>query len=257
MRNRLWSKKERKEGKGACKETWRQEAEKHRETKGESQRSQSKKNVQETSTEHITVVPMYFSYLSLFLSFSSLPSLFCLLSINSTLPPLPIANSFFLLPKTACPIVRLSHLVFNVKDALLDLVVDLVGCLNKSILHIAGRFGGRLHKEQSVVPRKLFTLLLCHRPLGVQVATGRQGMLLDAKVRSRTDRDRGMETDRHTQIDTGHGTVCDDLQETQYPFRPFPPAYVLLPISIMTMFGLECERASSSHVVRWWNVSRL
>jgi len=34
-------------------------------------------------------------------------------------------------------------------------------------------------------------------------------------------------------------------------------AHVLLPMSMMTMLGLEWERASSSHVVRWLNVSRL
>ena len=33
--------------------------------------------------------------------------------------------------------------------------------------------------------------------------------------------------------------------------------YLLFPISIITMFELECWRASSSHVVRWLNVSRL
>jgi len=33
--------------------------------------------------------------------------------------------------------------------------------------------------------------------------------------------------------------------------------YLLFPISIITMLELECWRASSSHVVKWLNVSRL
>ena len=33
--------------------------------------------------------------------------------------------------------------------------------------------------------------------------------------------------------------------------------YLLFPISMMTMFELECCLASSSHVVRWLNVSLL
>jgi len=33
--------------------------------------------------------------------------------------------------------------------------------------------------------------------------------------------------------------------------------YLLFPISMITMLELECWRASSSHVVKWLNVSRL
>lgn len=63
-----------------------------------------------------------------------------------------------------------THLVFNVKDALLNFVMDLVGRLDKRLLHVAGSLGGRLHEEQAVVSRKLLTLLLRHGTLGVQVS---------------------------------------------------------------------------------------
>lgn len=45
------------------------------------------------------------------------------------------------------------------------------------------------------------------------------------------------------------------------PTGPIPipkyDIYLLFPINIITMFELECWRASSSQVVRWLNVSRL
>merc|ERR550519_2825482 len=53
-------------------------------------------------------------------------------------------------------------LIVDVKDALLDLVVDLPGCVDEGLLHIGGSLGRGLHEDEPMLPCKRLALLPLH-----------------------------------------------------------------------------------------------
>merc|ERR1719384_1305972 len=53
-------------------------------------------------------------------------------------------------------------LIVDVKDALLDLVVDLPGGVDEGLLHVGGSLGRGFHEDETVLPRKCLALLPLH-----------------------------------------------------------------------------------------------
>ena len=61
-------------------------------------------------------------------------------------------------------------LVGRVEDALLDLLVDLLGGVDEGVLDVVGRLGRRFQEDQAVLLGKVLALLGRHRPPVLQVA---------------------------------------------------------------------------------------
>ena len=54
------------------------------------------------------------------------------------------------------------RLVVDVEDALLDLVVDLPGCVDEGLLHVCSSLGWGFHEDETMFSCKSFTLLPLH-----------------------------------------------------------------------------------------------
>lgn len=61
------------------------------------------------------------------------------------------------------------RLIVDVEDALLDLLVDLLGGVDERLLHVGGRLRRRLHEDEAVLARERLALLLLHLPPRLQV----------------------------------------------------------------------------------------
>ena len=61
------------------------------------------------------------------------------------------------------------RLIVDVKDTLLDLVVDLPGGVDEGLLHIGGGLGRGLHEDEPVLPGKRLTFLPFHISSSLQV----------------------------------------------------------------------------------------
>ena len=62
------------------------------------------------------------------------------------------------------------RLIVDVEDALLDLVVDLPGCVDEGLLHVGGSLGGGFHEDEPVLPGEGLALLPLHVPPRLKVA---------------------------------------------------------------------------------------
>jgi len=63
-----------------------------------------------------------------------------------------------------------TNLIVDVEDALLDLLVNLLGRVYERLLHVGRRARRRLHEDQSVLAGKGFAFLLLYLTPRVQVA---------------------------------------------------------------------------------------
>ena len=69
------------------------------------------------------------------------------------------------------------RLIVDVEDALLDLVVDLPGCVDEGLLHIGCSLGRCLHEDETVFSCKCFTFLSLDISACFQITEGLQSIV--------------------------------------------------------------------------------
>ena len=112
--------------------------------------------------------------------------------------------------------------IVDVEHSLLNLLVDLTGCVDEGLLNVGCCLCRCLHEDETMLSGKSFTFFLLYFTSGLQV--------------------------------TGQKQRCHVFHLN---FSKSLDVHLLLPMSMMTMLEFECWRASSSHVVKWLNVSLL